>query len=90
MRLAGAERGSRVLQIALNLYCSRVRTAEYAPRSPFRRLERRRGLAQIVERGVGVLTAALVETCQFVVPRSLGSPRVGTRRGQAPTPPLPE
>ena len=53
--VAGAERGSCVSQIALNVYYERVRTAEHAPRDPFRILERRYGLAEIVERGTGVL-----------------------------------
>ena len=47
----GAERGSRVLQIVLNPHYDRVRAAENAPRGPFCLLERRHGLAQIVERG---------------------------------------
>ena len=47
---AGAERGSRVSQFVLNSLCDRVR-------DPFRVLERRHGLVEIVERGavVGVL-----------------------------------
>ena len=49
------ERGSRVLQIVLNAFCERVGAAEHAPRDPIRLLERRHGLAEIVERGVGVL-----------------------------------
>ena len=53
-RLAGAERGSRVSQGSLDRLCGRVRTAEHAPRGPFRLLERRHGLAEIVERGGGV------------------------------------
>ena len=54
-RLAGAEHGSRVSQFALDLHSVRVRAAEHAPSDPFRVLERRHGLAEIVERGVGVL-----------------------------------
>ena len=50
-RLAGAERGSRFLQCVLNIFCKRVRAAEHASRGPFHVLERRHGLAQIVERG---------------------------------------
>jgi hypothetical protein len=42
---------SRVAQIALNIHCDRVRAAEHAPRGPYRILERRQGLADIVERG---------------------------------------
>jgi len=38
-----------------NRCCERVCAAEHAPRSPFRVLERRRGLAEIVERGARVL-----------------------------------
>ena len=56
--LPGFARGedhSRVSQITLNVQCERVRAAEYAPRGPFRGLERRHGLAEIVERGGGVL-----------------------------------
>ena len=33
-RLAGAERGSRVMQCALDICCERVRAAEHAPRDP--------------------------------------------------------
>ena len=51
MRFAGAERGSRVLQILLNLRCERMRATKHAPRDPFSVLERRHGLAQIVEGG---------------------------------------
>ena len=52
---AGAERCSRGLQIALNPHCGRVRATEHAPRDPRRVLERRHGLAEIVERRAGVL-----------------------------------
>ena len=47
--LAGAERGSRLPQVMLNLHYERVRAAEHAPRGPFRVV----GLAEIVERGAG-------------------------------------
>ena len=52
---AGAERGARVSQVALNCTCERVLATEHAPRGPFRVLERRDGLAEIVERGGRVL-----------------------------------
>ena len=57
MRLAGApaEVGSRGLQGALNVHCGRVCAAEHAPRDSFHILERCHGLAEIVERGVGVV-----------------------------------
>ena len=55
LRLAGAERASRVSQFVLNPHCDRVRATEYAPRDPFQFLERRHGLAELVERGAGVL-----------------------------------
>ena len=42
-------------QIYLNISDKRVRAAKHAPRDPVRVLERRRGLAEIVERGGGVL-----------------------------------
>ena len=38
-----------------NPFCERVPSPEHAPRGPFRLLEHRHGLAEIVERGVGVL-----------------------------------
>ena len=41
-------------QIVLHYLCVRVRASEHAPRGPFRVLERRHGLAEIVERGGGV------------------------------------
>ena len=53
-RLAGGERGSRVSQFVLNVYCERVRAAEHASGDRFRLLERRHGLAEVVERGAGV------------------------------------
>ena len=52
---AGGERGSRSSQIAPNTSCGRVRATEHASRGPFNVLERRHSLAEIVERGVGVL-----------------------------------
>ena len=51
-RFVGAERGSRVLQILLNLHCERVRATEHAPRNRFNLFERRHGFAEIIERGV--------------------------------------
>ena len=44
----GAERGSRVLQVVLYVRGERVRATKHAPRNPFRLLERRHGLAEIV------------------------------------------
>ena len=52
-RLAGAERGSRVLPIFYTSRCERVRTTEHAPRNPFHVLERGHSLADIIERGNG-------------------------------------
>ena len=46
-RLAGAE---RLLQFVLNCSCERVRASEHASRDPFRVLENRHGLAEVVER----------------------------------------
>ena len=54
LRFVGGEHFSCELQIALNIRCGRVRAAKHAPRHPFRLLERRHGLADIVERGAGV------------------------------------
>ena len=54
-RLAGAERGSRVSQVVFNPPCGWVRASKHAPRNPTRVLERRHGLAEIVERGTVVL-----------------------------------
>ena len=51
---AGAERGSRDLQILLNPRREWMRAAEHAPRDPPRVHERRHGLAEIVGRGAGV------------------------------------
>ena len=50
-RARSAARASRGAQSPL----CRVRAAEHAPRGPFRVLERRHGLAEIVERGASVL-----------------------------------
>ena len=41
----------RVSQSVLNFLCERVRATEHAPSGLFQILERRRGLAEIVERG---------------------------------------
>ena len=48
-RLAGAEGRSRESQGFPNPHYVRVRAAEHAPRGPFQLLERRHGLADIVE-----------------------------------------
>ena len=53
-RLAGAEVGSPVSQGNLNRPYGRVRAAKHTTRGPFRVLERRHGLAEIVERGAVV------------------------------------
>jgi hypothetical protein len=50
-RLAGAETSLRDLQGTLNPRCDRVRAAKHASRDRFYLLERRHGLAEIVERG---------------------------------------
>ena len=57
--LGGAEGGSRLWYVALNPLCDRVRAAEHASRGPFRVLERRHGLVEIVERGGGVVVERL-------------------------------
>ena len=54
-QFAGAERGSRVLQTVLKPPYVRVRATHHAPRRPCRLIKRRHGLAEIVERGAGVL-----------------------------------
>ena len=46
----------RFSQLNLDRLCDRVRATKHAPRDPFRILERRHGLAEIVERGGGVLS----------------------------------
>ena len=51
---ACVENFSRVSQVALNIQYERVRSAVQAPRGPLRVLERRHGLAEIVERGAVV------------------------------------
>ena len=50
-RVAGAEDRSRDSQTLLSRQSERVRATEHTPRDPFRVLERRHGLAKIVERG---------------------------------------
>ena len=59
---AGAERDSRYLQIALNVHCERVRAAQHAVRYPVRVLERRQGLAEIIER-----RAVVIAECRRVI-----------------------
>ena len=50
-RLASAERRSRSFHVALNFLCGRVPASKHALRDPSYLLERRHGLAEIVERG---------------------------------------
>jgi hypothetical protein len=50
---------SRDLQGSLDIFCERMRAAEHAPRDPLRVLERRYGLAEIVERSAGVAVERL-------------------------------
>ena len=54
LRFAGAERGSRSFHVALNFLCGRVPASKHALRDPSYLLERRHGLAEIVERGAVV------------------------------------
>ena len=49
-RFAGAERGSRGSKRLLNRHYERVCAAEHALRGPLRLLERRLGLAEIVDK----------------------------------------
>ena len=60
-RLAGGERGSRLSQADLDHLCERVRPSKHAPRGPFRLLERRHGLAEIVDGGAHPFTKRLAE-----------------------------
>ena len=55
LRFVGAEPGSRDSQGFLDPRCQRVLATEHAPRGPFNLLERRHGLAEIVECGAGVI-----------------------------------
>ena len=52
-----AEGGSQISQSFLNHPCHRVRAAQHASHGPFRVLERRHGLAEIVERGADISVA---------------------------------
>ena len=47
------------MQLALNMHYERVCATKHAPRGSLRVLERCHGLAQIFERGVGVLVKRL-------------------------------
>ena len=58
-RFAGAERGSRVSQFVRNALCGRMRATERAPRDRFHLLERIYGLADLIERGAGVMQNCL-------------------------------
>ena len=53
------EGGSSLGQLAPDPCCERVRTPEHAPRDPFYFPERPIGLAEIIERGGGVLVERL-------------------------------
>ena len=59
-RFASSERFSRVSQFVLNIHCVWVCAAEDAPRDPFRLLERRHRLADVVERGAVALVRQLI------------------------------
>ena len=48
-----------MLQLDINPRCGWVRATEHAPCDPFRVLERRHGLTDIIERGVVVLIERL-------------------------------
>ena len=60
--MAGVEYGLRCSQVGLHLRYHWVRAAEYAPRGPFRLLERRHGFAEIVERRAVILVEGHKET----------------------------
>ena len=53
------QEASGLSQEMFNLLYERVRATEHAPRGPFRVLESRHGLAEIIERGGGVLVERL-------------------------------
>ena len=55
----GGERGSRVSQGRLHIHCEGMIATKHAPRGPPRLLERRHGLTEIIERGVGILVERL-------------------------------
>ena len=71
----------RVLQIALNTRCGRVRAAEHAPRGPFKFLERTHGLAEIVERGAGVKVERPRVNCPYPERGYLTLPENASRHG---------
>ena len=81
-RLAGGESLSRVSQKSFNRPYNWVRSTKHAPRGPFRVLERRHGLADIVERGAVVV----VERLRVIHPHSehefMTLPKNALRRGQ--------
>ena len=54
-RLVGGECGSNSSQGDLHFLCERVRATKHAPRDPFHVFDRCHCLAEIVERGAGVL-----------------------------------
>ena len=78
-----AERGSRTSQGCLNSSRGRVRPTKYAPRDPCRVLERRHGLAEIVERASGVCVERLsvrpAHPERGVITISENAPRHGNR-----------
>ena len=53
-RVDRRELRSHFLEVVLNRSCDRMRAAQHAPRDSTRVLERRHGLAEIIERGGGV------------------------------------
>ena len=61
--------------------CERERATERAPRDPFRLLERRHGLAETVERGVGVPVERLPVTSHHPERELMRRPENTPRRG---------
>ena len=69
----------------LDLRCQRVRATEHTSRDPFDLFERRRGLAQIVERGVGIKVGRQLNLFSFfclAYPRG-PNPRLDDHRAMA-------
>ena len=82
-RVERRKRLSRYVEASSNESCDWVRATENAPRSPFHILERRHGLAEIVERGVVVpverrrVTQSHLERVLMTLPEN--APRHGDR-----------
>ena len=79
---AGAEHRSRILQLALNSRCERVRAPKHTARGPIHLLERRHTLTEIVQRGTVVHVECLRVNQPHLAREIVTISENASRRGQ--------